>query len=486
MKKIIFIITAFIMLFALSVHCFAVESEYKETLRVGLSYGPSAKATASFYSNEDIAVYDVNTNEGIAYIGAGNIIEVTAIGGIVTCNAFECYTDVVRFESEGTIFYNNKEYRGAFEVRNNGDLFRIINIVGMSDYLSSLLGREMSSTWPLEALKAQAVCARNYALTIGGKHASYGFDICAEQHCQVYGGVASEAKSTRRAVEETEGVIVTYKDKVVPLYYFSCDGGYTEDSENVWVSAEGYLRGKKDVYENPEFAKLYNWEKTFTKEQVEEILFNRGIDIGELKDIVIDEKSDNNGVIKLTFIGEKGEKSITKSSVRSYLSLNSNAFDIKKHTSEAEEEEETETEVVHVWTSEGIFPVSEPEYVLSADGLYELPYEKKVEVEEKDVVYEKYTFEGHGWGHLVGMSQWGAYSMAVLGFDYKDILSFYFTDIEFVENVVEEEEKAYEEERVYDEPEELEDEDVTDIESDDDFSSVEEDEENIQWSDTGI
>lgn len=482
MKKIFLIITAFIMMFAFSMQIEATENVYKDTLRVGMSYGPSAKATERFYSKEDIAVYDANTNEKIAYIPADTVITLDAADGIVTSDCFECYTDVIRLESDGTIFYNNKEYRGDFEVRNNGDLFRVINIVDMNDYLASLLGREMSVSWPIEALKAQAVCARNYALTIGGKHSSYGFDICAEQHCQVYGGVASEAESTRRAVEETEGVVVTYKDKVVPLYYFSCDGGYTEDSENVWVSAEGYLRGKKDIYENPRYAKLANWEKTFTKEEIEDILINKGINIGELRDIVIDEISDNNGVIKLTFVGEDGKRSITKSSVRSYLSLYSNAFTIEKHIlDEEDEEEETEAIVTYVMTQDGIEEVSEPQYILSADGLYEIPYEK-AEVEEEKNEYISYTFHGHGWGHLVGMSQWGAYSMAVEGFGYRDILNFYFTDIKIVENKVEEEEKE-EREFVTDDEEQIEE--KTDIEEQTEAESDGEDD-NIQWSDTGI
>ncbi len=480
MKKILFIITAFIMIFALSVQIQAAESVYKDTLRVGLSYGSSAKGTASFSSDGNIAVYDVNTEECIAYIGAGTVIEVNATDGIVASDQFEHFTDVVRFESDSTIFYNNKEYRGAFEVRNNGDLFRVINIVDTDDYLASLLGREMSTSWPIEALKAQAVCARNYAFTIGGKHTSYGFDICAEQHCQVYGGVSSEAESTRRAVKETEGVLVTYKDKVVPLYYFSCDGGYTEDSENVWVSAEGYLRGKKDIYENPKYAKLYNWEKTFTKEEIEEILRNKNIDVGQLKDVVIEEMSDNNGVIKLTFVGDAGKKSITKSSVRSYLSLNSNAFTIEKHAF-GEEVEEVEPPKVSVLTADGVVEISEPEYILSADGLYEIPYEKE-DTKEADEAYASYTFHGHGWGHLVGMSQWGAFSMATEGYSYKDILNFYFTDIVIVENRVKadeytefatDDEYEVEEGQVYEEAKEE--------ESDHYFSD-----DDIQWSDTGI
>lgn len=473
-------------LIILSAHISVNAAEYKDVLRVGLSYGGSAKATASFSSAADIDIYDVNTEEYIATIGSNTTFTLNATDAMVQCDYFESVTDVVRLESTDTIFYNGKEYRGAFEVRNNGDLLRVINIVKTDDYLASLLGKEMSTSWPIEALKAQAVCARNYAITIGGKHASYGFDICTEQHCQVYGGVSSEAESTRRAVRETRGVVVTYEDEIVPLYYFSCDGGYTENSEDVWTAALGYLRGKKDIYENPEYATRYNWSVTFTKKQIEDILYKKNKSVGELLDVVIEELSENNGVIKLTFIGTEGKTSITKSSVRSYFNLYSNTFTIERHKNETEEEE-TAYPTLTVLTGSGVSEIEKPSYVLSSNGLYEIFYNDENE-EKPEECYDSYTFNGHGWGHLVGMSQWGAYSMAVEGYSYKDILNFYFTDIEIVENAVVEEEPKTEFET--DGEEEIEEPTEEETETENESEEIEETEndgnDNIQWSDTGI
>ncbi|MBQ3109573.1 MAG: SpoIID/LytB domain-containing protein [Clostridia bacterium] len=471
--KVLFIIC----LIFLSVHVGVNAAEYKDVLRVGLSYGNSAKAQANFSSSADINVYDVNTEEYITTIAANTKVTLNATDAVVQCGYYESSTNVVRLESNGTIFYNGKEYRGSFEVRNNGDLLRVINIVNMDDYLASLLGKEMSPSWPIEALKAQAVCARNFAVASSGKHASYGFDVCATQDCQVYGGVSSEAESTRRAVKETKGVTVTYEGKVVQLYYFSCDGGYTENSEDVWVSALGYLRGKKDIYENPEYATLYNWKKTFTKKQIEDILAKKGKSVGELLNVVIEEKSENNGVLKLTFIGTDGKTSITKSTVRSYFSLNSNTFTIERHINE-QTEEPSNASWITVLTGSGIQQIEKPTYVLSADGLCEITYDEEEEEEENGISYDSYTFNGHGYGHLVGMSQWGAYSMAKEGFNYKDILNFYFTDIEIVENAVTEEEKTEAETMTY-EPQT--NEAVTEIETEENEIS-----DNIQWSDTGL
>ena len=111
-----------------------------------------------------------------------------------------------------------------------------------------------------------------------------------------------------------------------------------------------------------------------------------------------------------------------------------------------------------------------------------VPYEED-EAETAKEAYASYTFNGHGWGHLVGMSQWGAFSMAMEGFDYKDILTFYFTDIEIVENSLDEKNEELVTESDEDTNEdEQEDEEATEAESE----SVVSGEDNIQWSDTGI
>ena len=139
------------------------------------------------------------------------------------------------------IICDGKPYRGYIylERRENGELL-LINYVGTDDYVSSVLGKEMSYSWPIEALKAQAVCARNFVLCRGNVHKGYGFDVCATTHCQVYGGVESEHENTRRAVNETKGVLAKYNGQVVALYFFATSGGKTESVENVWGRPYGY------------------------------------------------------------------------------------------------------------------------------------------------------------------------------------------------------------------------------------------------------
>lgn len=486
MKKFTAVLAVVVLILnAVGTCCFADDNTlYKDTLKIGLSYASSAEGW--FYSESDIEITDAYYMSQITTVPANTRFRIYAKDGAIVSDYFYPVLNELVLDSATPIYFNNSAYRGSFRLKNYKNTLTVINVVNTEDYLASVLGREMSASWPIEALKAQAVCARNYAVT-STKHSTYGFDLCSTVDCQVYGGIASEAERTRRAVQETKGVVVTYEDKVVSLYYFSCDGGYTEDSENVWTNALGYLRGKQDIYENPEYISLYNWSKTYTKAEIETILTNKGVSIGELKDIRIDAVSDNNGVIQMTFIGSAGEHTVKKSGTRTFLSLNSQAYTIEKHLPEAASGRiETETVSMKVLTDKGIESVTNPMYVLTANGLEKIEY-GTYEVKEEASAYASYTFNGHGWGHLVGMSQWGAYCMAKQGYTYKDILNFYFTDI-----VIEEHDFSYDitDENTQTEDEELHEEETEDSygEEDEDYEEYEEDvqDDEIEWSDTGL
>lgn len=428
----------FITVFSLS-SCADAAEGYLETLRVGLSFASTAKSEAGFSSEADINVFDKNTMAMLGTIPAGMSATVRTDGTSLMADGIFTGQDAVVLNSTSPIAYNGTKYRGSFELLVKDGKITVINIVGMEEYLASLLGKEMSSSWPIEALKAQAVCARNYASTIVGKHAAYGFDICSTAECQVYGGMSSESEKTRQAANETQGVVVKYNGKIVPLYYFSCDGGYTENSENVWISAEGYLRGKKDIYEDPASATLYNWTVTMTKEEIESELRKKNIDIGELVDIVVNEVSENNGVLSITFVGTKDSKTVTKTQTRTVLSLNSQAYTIEKlEGTIVNAESVTLSDIVpeakFVLTGEGLQQTNGEVYRITENGIEKITFEEEPEAEGgTTAMYQTYIFNGHGWGHLVGMSQWGAYSMAQKGMSYQDILNFYFTDIEITQ-----------------------------------------------------
>lgn len=279
--------------------------------------------------------------------------------------------------ARGRIWINGKEYRGFVSLkRDRGGKITVINVIDIESYLYSVIGKEMSPSWNIEALKAQAVCARTFSIKNLGKYEKQGFDLCPTQASQVYGGVATEGAATIRAVNETMFEIIRYKGKPCEVFYFSSDGGVTESVENVWGTPFPHLKSVEDPFEKPSEATRYTWEKTFTAEEIQTILVGKGINIGQLLDVKVTETAPSGRATELTFYGSAGEHIVKREKTRTTLSLYSQKYTVEK----------------------------------KEDGTY--------------------LFSGGGWGHAVGMSQWGAKAMADSGYNYKQILNHYFTDVE--------------------------------------------------------
>jgi stage II sporulation protein D len=137
-------------------------------------------------------------------------------------------------------------YRGLLEVRPaGGETLTVVNVVNLEEYLRGVVPNELSPlAFPkIEALKAQAVAARTYALAHLGDYASKGYDLCATQSCQVYRGRSSEQELTDRAVAETGGVVATWRGRPINAYYTSTCGGHTEEGSAIFDDEEPYLRG---------------------------------------------------------------------------------------------------------------------------------------------------------------------------------------------------------------------------------------------------
>jgi stage II sporulation protein D len=143
----------------------------------------------------------------------------------------------------------NGAYRGSFEFRSSLGGVNAINVLALDDYLQGVVPAESPSSWPAEALKAQAVAARSFAVT--GSKAGNGFDHYADTRSQVYGGVGVEAGSTTDAVRQTAGQVVSYEGRPITAYFFSTSGGRTENVENTALGREPvpWLRSVEDPYE---------------------------------------------------------------------------------------------------------------------------------------------------------------------------------------------------------------------------------------------
>ncbi|NLM50669.1 MAG: SpoIID/LytB domain-containing protein [Clostridiaceae bacterium] len=424
-KKVLVLILAFLV--SLNLFSFKIYAQEEDVMiRIGLYFASTAKDTVNIGSSAGMNI--IGADGAVYTINEAKTLPVSkAVGGFLVGDVGIILGDKLEIKPlDGAyIEIENAKYRGYVELlRQDGSDMTVINVVNLEEYLYSVVGKEMSPSFNIEALKAQAVCARNYALTNMDKYKKYNFNLCNTQNSQVYLGVSAEHPNTIKAVEETRGVVAVYDGKLANLFFFASSGGRTENSENVWTTPLPYLKGVDDPYENPDEATRANWTVEISKEDVKKKLADRGIDIGDILDIVITKRTENDRVYSLKFIGTNGEKEVFKENARNILGLYNQNFIIKKNDAVFYDiSGKAVPGNSYALTAGGKAQVLSILYVLGKDGIKEYKSEPS----------DKFTFVGKGWGHGVGMSQWGAKGMADNGFTYDQILKHYFTGVEIVD-----------------------------------------------------
>ncbi len=251
----------------------------------------------------------------------------------------------------------------------------LVNVLGIEKYLSSVVGSEMPTKWPFEALKAQAIASRTYALKQKGNNL---FDIDSTQKNQVYNGLESRTNKTIRAVKSTRSLVLIYKNKLINALFHSSSGGMTENSQDVWKNQYPYLSSVKDFdKKNPKF----KWQKKFSNQE----LINLFPKIGGIKNIEILNITSTGRVKNVRLVGAYGSDQLSGIDLRKKLGLNSNFVRFKF----IEEE-------------------------LNKNAL-----------QKKSLI----VF-GQGSGHGVGMSQWGAKYMATKGQKAERILKYFYRGVQ--------------------------------------------------------
>ena len=229
-------------------------------------------------------------------------------------------------------------YRGSFLLRVQGESFDVIEQVALDDYVNGVLAEEMPASWHLEALKAQAVAARTYALRSKAQHRSDGYDVCTTTHCQVYGGVDSETAATRTAVQTTAGQILTYAGEPAETLFHSDSGGMTESREALWGDGVPYLVPVED-----EVQKTSPWQTSFAEADFLKKLAAVGKDVGALQKIELSPlvigKSDayrtpSGRVSRMVIHGSNRAATLTGSDMRSIFGLKSTLFDVRREKGE--------------------------------------------------------------------------------------------------------------------------------------------------------
>lgn len=388
-----------------------------------LFYDNSWEIYTGNYNSIDEAKAHNNNNFDIVLPNSKNIIVKNSDNKIIF--SYNSESDI-SFTSGEIIEFGSKYFRGSFMFKRCKESdFTIINKLPIEEYLYGVISKEMPANWPIEALKAQAIAARNFTVSNLGKYSDLGFDLTDDINSQVYGGYDAESEKIKLAVDETFNMLLrsNSNNNIVSAYYHSNSGGQTESIENVWQTQVPYLVGVKDEYS--ENVQNSNWSKKYTLHEISNKLNEAGYDVGEIYDVEMASVSQNYRILEIIFKGSRNNIILEKGETRKvlgYYDIKSMWFDVKK-----------DNEIQYVNDKKYLnAPVNSME-IITKDGIKKISnystysvFDGKV---KKDIAVKinEIEFVGKGFGHGVGMSQWGANVMANRGFNYEEILLHYYT-----------------------------------------------------------
>jgi stage II sporulation protein D len=210
-------------------------------------------------------------------------------------------------------------YRGAMVARPaSGFGLNAINEVALDDYVRGVVARESPSSWPLEALKAQAVAARTFAVSNSVK--GNGFDLYDDTRSQVYGGIAAETSRTNTATTQTADQAVLYAGKPIVAYFFSTSGGMTENVENSFVGGkpQPYLKGVPDPYDDT--SPYHRWKLVLTQGRMQSAL-SRYLKGGKLRKIKVNQRGVSPRIVYATLISSAGKTRVSGPTLKAALGL---------------------------------------------------------------------------------------------------------------------------------------------------------------------
>ncbi len=281
------------------------------------------------------------------------------------------------FSASSAVYVNNKPYRGLAELSVADNGIQVVNQLPLEEYLVGLINCEISSSWPIEAVKAQAIIARTYALNRKMARMSAPYHMESSVIDQVYDGCLIEDSRARRAVQETEGKVLTFGGGIIQAFYHSSCGGRTEASANVWGTSLLYLKGVECQYCLTSPASTA-WECKLSLKEIEERLRAAGHKVSGLNEIKPGSLNSRGRLKQVVLLASNGDIAISGEQFRKaigYGVIKSTRFVMKNLRNEI-------------------------------------------------------SFSGSGNGHGVGLCQWGSKQRALDGFDCGEILSYYYPGTE--------------------------------------------------------
>lgn len=399
-------------------------------LRVMLAsgvYGHTIKVVSGEYlvvaaNDRNHVYYTAATGEGITLSANDNCLALPA-------------------DEDSSFRFNGQNYRGGFRVVSSGSNGYAVNYIDVESYLYGVVGRELGYGYNLDATQAQAVAARSYALASISSSNKY-YDVTNTTASQVYGGLAAETEKIRHAVDATRGYVLSYDRQVVMAYFSSNAGGHTEDIDQVWVSDEVPIWGVPSPYDayagdySGYGASTYSWTVEYTPQEMVQLANAYGdTDIGSYRSVEVStsyqgQTSVSGRAMEVTVKGSRGSVSATKDSIRSLLNLKSTLFTITDVGGSQEIYVKGGDGQVSAWSKlTQLFATAgsgattlngsnDTFFVRTANGLEEISKEGSSS--------DKVVISGYGYGHGVGMSQWGAIAMGDQGYSWQEIIEHYY------------------------------------------------------------
>lgn len=319
---------------------------------------------------------------------AGDPLTLNAISGELTAEAKTQGNIVLRlngadlgvFKADLQITHDNESLRiNGNDFR--GDLrlvpaaegrFHVVNDVLLEDYLKSVVPSESPASWPQQSLQAQALAARTYAVANWGKNKDAGFDMNDDTSDQVYKGMSTEHPATQEAVAATRGQIITHGNKPITALFFSASGGHTDSSKEVWGVELPYIQPVPDF---DQAASRYRWTLSRSQQELQAAVLALGHNVGTIRSIEGVDYTAHERVKSVKITGSQGSVTVDGNRFRFAAKLYSTKFKVVAH----------------------------------GNG---------------------FKFEGGGWGHALGMSQWGARQMAKDGYNAAQIVKHYYTGVD--------------------------------------------------------
>jgi len=362
----------------------------EEVVRVGLLFGDSAPRSVvvsgqgKFRGNEGFGTFggDLRVRANGAELVVGRFADETRVGR---------WVEISPAGADPWLEIGGYAYRGRLRIELQADgCLRVINIVDIEDYLRGVVANEMFAD--PEGFKVQAVVSRTLAVYVRDRvprHEGDGFDLCATGHCQVYRGVDSESPLADEAVESTAGEIVTFQGKPILAAYHANAGGATDEVDEVWPGSIKkdftYLAAVQSPYDEsanklPGYQWCFHWQRQISLPEVGERMTARGQNVGEVQDLIVRQRSRSNRVKELEVVGKAGRARVVgTAAVNEVLGTPSSKLQLRKKGS-------------------------------------------------------SFAAEGWGYGDGIGLSQQGALGMAWAGYDYREILGFYYRGVALTED----------------------------------------------------